>query len=83
MTNQFITNYFGPLPKEYCAYFYILSMVFAIYFLIIFFTMLGYVFTNIKNLNFSIIMKFLFSLSSALVIYFANRLLHTMCINST
>ena len=83
MNSKFINNYFGPLPKEYCAYFYILSMCFAIYFLIILFTMFGYIFMNIKNLNFSVIIKFVFSLSSALVIYFANRLLHTMCINST
>ncbi len=73
---------FGPLGKEYCVYFYLLTILFFLSFVIsIIFTVLKIV-KNPKIVN----MKFLFS-SSVLIMYtlipyYVNRLMYTMCINS-
>ena len=78
-----MNKYFGPLPMEYCAYFYILSILFALYAVMIFIVLSGYVLMNFNKLNTSIVINSIFAMLSAFVVYFANRLLHTMCANST
>lgn len=83
MNNSFMNKYFGPLSIEYCTYFYVLSIFFALYGVMILFVLSGYVLMNFNKLNSSIIMNSIFSMLSAFIIYFANRLLHTMCIHST
>ena len=82
MNTAFMNRYFGPLPKEYCAYFYFLSVLFGLYFIIIVFAMFGYSAMNFNKLNVSLVFKSFYVLLSVLVIYFANRLLHTMCLGS-
>ena len=82
MNNSFMNKYFGPLSIEYCTYFYMLSIFFALYIVMILFALVGYVFMNINKLNSSIIVNSIFAMLSGFVIYFSNRLLHTMCIHS-
>ena len=82
MNNQFMNKYFGPLPSEYCNYFYVLSIFFALYAVMILFVLFGYIFMNFNKMNYSIVANSIFAMLSALIVYFANRLLHTMCVNS-
>lgn len=71
---------YGPLSKDWCLYFYILSIFYFISFL---FTIIGFIrYITSKNVDYNIaITSFMFSIS-VLVAYFVMRLLHGMCINS-
>ena len=83
MSQNILKRYFGPLPREYCAYFYVLSLFFGIYVVILLFLFGGYLIMNFSKLQFPIILGYVFSIISAFVVYFANRLLNTICVNST
>ena len=71
---------FGPLPKKYCVYFYILAIIGFISFVVV---ILGTIVTGVtKRLG---IMHYISGLSIALVyglFYFQSRLLHTMCVGT-
>jgi len=82
MTHKFLQTYFGPLPQKYCNYFYFLSLLFGIYFMVLFFTLGGYVLMNFGKIQLPILIQYFFMLISAFIVYFANRLMYTMCINS-
>jgi len=82
MNNSFMNKYFGPLSSEYCNYFYVLSILFALYAVMILFVLFGYIIMNFNKLNYFTISNSIFAMLSALIVYFANRLLHTMCVNS-
>jgi len=77
--------YFGPLSKEYCVYFYFLSIICFFMYVI---TLIGIVVFIIKNykdstkVNVSFFINSLMLIINSLLAYFVNRLLHTMCINS-
>jgi hypothetical protein len=71
---------FGPLPKKYCVYFYILSIIGFVLFAVV---ILGTLVSGVsKRLG---LMHYISGLSIALVyglFYFQSRLLHTMCVGS-
>jgi hypothetical protein len=77
-----MNTYFGPLGKDWCVYFLILS----IFFLFIFVTgaisavLLGL--KNYKKLDFMLILHSAALLGNSLLAYYVNRLLYTMCLNS-
>lgn len=80
MENSTMQNLFGPLSKQFCLYFYILSIVGFAFFVIIIISTLFIGITKRKELDFYLAM-----FSGALVygfIYFQNRLLHSMCVGS-
>jgi len=80
--DSFMSNYFGPLGKEYCLYFYLMSIMF---FVIMIFAVFGLIFTLIKKrkeVNTMFIINGVMLLTNSILAYFVNRLLHTMCINS-
>ena len=77
-----MNTYFGPLNKDWCVYFQILSMLFLFIFVTsaIMCVVLGV--KNFKSLNFMMVLHVISLLGNTLLAYFVNRLLHTMCLNS-
>ena len=77
-----MTTYFGPLGKEYCIYFYVLSIVFGILFTLSVISIVSFAIMNFKKVNSMFIVNSLMILLNTYLAYLANRLLHTMCIRS-
>ena len=84
MTN-IMNKYFGPLSKEYCVYFYYLSIFFFLMYVITLIGAVAFIIKNYKDfskINLSFIINLVMVLINMLLSYFVNRLLHTMCVNS-
>lgn len=79
---DFMTTYFGPLGKEYCIYFYVLSIVFGFLFALSVISIVSFAIMNFKKVNSMFIVNSLMVLLNTYLAYLANRLLHTMCIRS-
>uniref|UniRef100_A0A6C0EQX8 Uncharacterized protein n=1 Tax=viral metagenome TaxID=1070528 RepID=A0A6C0EQX8_9ZZZZ len=81
--SNFLNNYFGALSKDYCVYFYALSILFFILFII---SSVSIGLSLIKKPSEVLDLKFLIKstvvLSYTFIPYLVNRLLHTMCVNS-
>jgi nicotinamide riboside transporter PnuC len=80
MENSMMQNLFGPLSKQYCLYFYVLSVIFLVLGSVLVFSTLVIGITKRKDMSF-----YFFGLIGALgygMVYFQNRLLHTMCVGS-
>ncbi len=80
--SDFMSNYFGPLSKDYCVYFYLMSIIF---FIIMLLGLVGVVSTIIlkpKQVNMMFFINSVMLLMNTALTYFVNRLLHTMCANS-
>ena len=71
---------FGPLSRQYCIYFYYLSVI---GFILLAFVLLSTIYIAIATKrSFSFIYQmFMIALGYA-IFYFQNRLLYSMCINS-
>ena len=69
---------FSPLGKDYCLYFYILS-VFA--FLLLVTNVIIVVSKSLKNKGKGLIFDLITLTSVPLVMYFQNRLLYSICMN--
>ena len=82
MTVSFIDQYFGPLPREYCVYFYALSIFFAVMFVSSFLSIAYFMVTHIKKVNTLFVVNSIFVLLNTFLAYLVNRLLHTMCVKS-
>ena len=82
MSVSLMDQYFGPLPREFCVYFYILSIVFGITFLMSVISIAYFMITNIKKVNTMFVFNSIFILLNTFLAYIANRLLHTMCVKS-
>lgn len=80
--NSFMEQYFGPLPREYCVYFYMLSIVFGVMFVTSLITIAYFMITHIKKVNTMFIVNSIFVLLNSFLAYLANRLLHTMCVKA-
>ena len=75
-------TYFGPLSREYCVYFYALTIISGIVFAL---TALSVVYTLImhfKKVNTMFVANSTVLLVNMFLIYISNRLLHTMCVKS-
>lgn len=79
MENSTMQNLFGPLSKQYCLYFYILSIL-AFVSLIVVIISLVIGITKRKSAEFYVIM--LLAAGNYAMYYFQNRLLHSMCVGS-
>jgi len=80
--NDLLNMYFGPLPREYCVYFYALSIFFGIGFLFSAISILYFALTHFKKLNVMFIVNAALVLLNTFLAYLVNRLLHTMCVKS-
>jgi len=79
---SFMDQYFGPLPREYCIYFYALSIFFGFTFVMTALSIAIFMLTNFKKVNVMFIVNSIFILLNSFLVYLANRLLHTMCVKS-
>jgi hypothetical protein len=82
MSVSFMDQYFGPLPREYCVYFYALSILFGVLFVSSLLSIAYFMITHIKKVNIMFIINSLFVLLNTFLAYLVNRLLHTMCVKS-
>ena len=71
---------FGPLSKQFCLYFYFLSMINfgVVIFLIISMILIG----MSKRRDSTFYLQMVMTTLLYAILYFQNRLLHTMCSNS-
>jgi hypothetical protein len=81
-TSVFMNQYFGPLSREYCIYFYALSIIFGIIFAMSVVSIAYFMVTHIKKVNMMFIVNSVLILLNSFLAYFANRLLHTMCVKA-
>jgi len=82
MYGSFMERYFGPLPREYCVYFYALSVIFGVMFATSAISIAYFMITHIKKVNTMFLVNSVFILLNSFLAYLANRLLHTMCVRS-
>jgi len=78
--DNLLESFFGPLNKDYCLYFYILSVVGFILLTMMLATTLMVGITKRKGIDF-----YLQSVSVAIaygIFYFQNRLLYSMCVGN-
>lgn len=80
--SNFMDSYFGPLGEEYCVYFYVLSIIFGITFVISLFSTGYYMATHFSKLNVMFVANTFFLLFNSFLAYLSNRLLHAMCMKS-
>lgn len=80
--DNLLNQYFGPLPREYCVYFYFLSLFFGLFFLVTLLSIIVLVFTQTRKINTLFIVNSAFVLLNLFLGYFVNRLLNTMCVRS-
>jgi len=73
--------FFGPLSKNWCLYFYFLSIVWFFMFLLSVLYLIRYFFS--KNANNNIAFGILTYSLTILILYIEKRILHGMCINSS
>ncbi len=69
---------FSPLGKDYCLYFYILSVI---AFLLLVANVIMVVSKSLKNKGKGLIFDLVTLTSVPLVLYFQNRLFYSMCMN--
>lgn len=83
---NFDLNYlFSPLSKEYCYYFYIMSIFFYVVLISFIILSLGYFiknYNNLKEIKFVLLIYGIQVIVSLFLSYFVNRLLYSMCVNS-
>ena len=80
MDSSLSNDIFGPLSRKYCLYFYYLSVIGFIFFVLILVSSL-YIGITTKRDNVFFYQMMLASLGY-IVLYFQNRLLYSMCVNS-
>ena len=74
-----MTTYFGPLGREYCIYFYLMSIVFFVFFILSIIGVVSAVVMKGKKIDFMFILNGSMLILNTLLAYFVNRLLNTMC----
>jgi hypothetical protein len=77
-----MNSYFGPLGKEYCVYFYALSIIFGIMLVISLISIVIFCISHYKKIDLMFCVNSFFVLFNLSLGYLANRLLHTMCVKS-
>lgn len=73
---------YGPLDKEACIYFSILTIFFFIVLVFALFAELFYLIKNYKNVTGRHVVSGILILFNMFVAYFVNRLLYNMCSRS-
>jgi hypothetical protein len=76
--NGLIDKLFGPLGKEYCNWFYFLSIFSFIMFVLALLTALSLAVSK-KTKNYTVLFIAVFQ---PFLLYFVNRLFYSMCVNS-
>ena len=79
---DFIASFFGPLSKQSCMYFLILSMLFFAVLVFTLFADLFFILKNFRTLDYKHIQTGTLIGFNLFVAYFVNRLMYTMCSRS-
>jgi len=77
--SNILSSISGPLDKSSCAYFFILTILFFVIFVI---SIIGHIFILIKDrksLTFSNITGGVYMMFTLFMAYFVNRLMYTIC----
>jgi hypothetical protein len=82
MSVSLMDKYFGPLPREYCIYFYALSIACGIIFVSSILSITYFMVIHFKKVDMMFIVNSSLILVNTFLAYLANRLLHTMCVKS-
>ena len=80
--SNFMNDYFGPLGKEYCTYFYILSIIFGLVFVFSAISIASVVVMHHKKVDTMFIINSFFILFNSFLAYLANRIMNTMCVKT-
>jgi small basic protein len=72
-----VDNLFGPLGRDYCIYFWALSVFGFVSLLIVAVPAVFYGLSKNKGLDYYLAV--LFGVATYIIIYFQNRLLYSMC----
>ena len=80
--DNFMHTYFGPLGKEYCVYFYVLSIISGNTFAISVVSVVWYAVMHMNKINTMFVVNAALVIFNTFLAYIANRLLHTMCIRA-
>jgi hypothetical protein len=78
----FLDTYFGPLGKDNCRWFYLASIIAGFAFMITLTGAIIVIVTHFKKMDYLLLSNMFFMLLNMFIIYFVNRLLHSMCIRS-
>lgn len=78
----FMNNYFGPLGKEYCTYFYVLSIIFGLTFVFSAISIASVIVMHHKKVDTMFVINSLFLLFNSFLAYLANRIMNTMCVKT-
>ena len=81
--NELMDSTFGPLGKQYCGWFYWLSVISLVLFVISIVTLLYALFFGSEKISTGLLMNLLAISFVYFIPYFENRLLYTMCQNSS
>ena len=79
----FMNSYFGPLGRDYCLYFLFMSMFFFVMIILGIIGIIGALVSKGKKIDTLFLVHSIMLLLNAVLAYFVNRLLNTMCMNST
>ena len=80
MENGGVSGYlFGPLGVEYCNYFYFLSVISFVFFIVVLLSVIYNIFTTKNKVDYVNMVLITFQ---PFLAYFVNRLFYTMCMNS-
>jgi hypothetical protein len=80
--DNFMNEYFGPLGKEYCTYFYVLSIIFGVTFVLSAISIASFILMHGKKVDVMFILNSFFILFNSFLAYLANRIMNTMCVRS-
>ena len=78
--DSFLQSIFGPLSKDYCVYFYVLSMIG--FFLLVLLGLTTLIVGISQRKGFEFYLQMLTAGIAYAILYFQNRLLHSMCVGS-
>lgn len=77
-----MSMFFGPLNKNACFYFLILTILFFIGLILVSVNEIYFIITNLNRLNLKMISYGFIVIFNIFIAYFVNRLLYTMCSKS-
>lgn len=75
---EFFDSFFGPLNKKYCFFFYFFGILAFIIMVILIISIIYSLATKSQNIQMTIIMAT--HIPTLFIVYFQNRILHSMCI---
>ena len=80
--DNFMDAYFGPLGKEYCVYFYVLSIIFGVTFVLSAISIGSFIVMHSKKVDSMFVANSFLVLFNTFLAYLSNRLLNTMCVKT-